>query len=76
MRGRLYLARAPRFLLPGFLFDLFPHKWTDPDYLPHLRTYEGPYVRAVRDNPDEFVRDRFRLYHYLKTHPAAAGSDA
>ena len=71
MRGRLYLADAPRVLLPGFLFDLFPHKWTDPDYLPHLRVYDGPHVKAVRDNPGEFVRDRFRLYDYLMAHPPA-----
>ena len=49
-----------------FVFDLFPHKWTDPDYLPHLRTYEGPFVKAVTDDPDEFVRDKFKLYHHLK----------
>jgi glycosyltransferase involved in cell wall biosynthesis len=76
MRGRLYFARAPRFLLPSFLFNLFPHRWTDPDYLPYLRLYEGPHVKAVRDNPDEFVRDRFRLYDYLKKHPSAPGPAA
>ena len=65
MRGRLYLARAPKFLIPSFVFDLFPHKWTDPDYLPHLRTYEGPFIKAVTDDPDEFVRDRFKLYKHL-----------
>jgi hypothetical protein len=65
MRGRLYLARAPRFLIPSFVFDLVPHKWTDPDYLPHLRTYDGPFIRAVTDDPDEFVRDRFKLYKHL-----------
>ena len=65
MRGRLYLARAPKFLIPSFVFDLFPHKWTDPDYLPHLRTYDGPFIKAVTDDPDEFVRDRFKLYKHL-----------
>ena len=66
MRGRLYLTAAPKFLLPSVLFDLFPHDWADPAYLPDLRTYEGPFVKAVRDNPTEFVRDRFRLYERLK----------
>ena len=65
MRGRLYLARAPKFLIPSFVFDLFPHKWTDPDYLPYLRTYDGPFIKAVTDDPDEFVRDRFKLYKHL-----------
>jgi len=71
MRGKLYNAPPPRFRLPAFLFDLFPHKWADPDFLPHLRVYDGPYIRAVRDNPGEFVRDKFRLYDYLKAHPPA-----
>ncbi len=74
MRGRLYLSAAPKFLLPSWLFDLFPHNWADPAYLPDLRTYEGPFVKAVRDNPTEFVRDRFRLYEYLKKHPQGAGA--
>jgi glycosyltransferase involved in cell wall biosynthesis len=52
--------------LPGFLFDLFPHNWLDQDILGHLKIYEGPFVRAVRDNPSEFVRDEFRLYEALR----------
>ena len=62
-------------ILPSFLFDLFPHDWADPAYLPDLRTYEGPFVKAVRDNPDEFVRDGFKLYEYLKARaPVGSGS--
>jgi glycosyltransferase involved in cell wall biosynthesis len=53
--------------LPSFVFDLFPHKWKDPDVLDNLAIYEGPYIRAVRDNPDEFVRDDFAIYRYLKS---------
>jgi glycosyltransferase involved in cell wall biosynthesis len=56
-----------RFQFPAFLFNLFPHKWKDPDYLDKLEIYEGPYVKAVRDNPKEFVRDGFQLYEYLKS---------
>lgn len=65
MRGRLYLAKTPKFLLPSFLFDLLPHQWMDADYLPYLNIYDGPFVQAVRDNPSEFVRDGFDLYKYL-----------
>jgi glycosyltransferase involved in cell wall biosynthesis len=51
--------------LPAFLFDLRPHNWMDTQYLRDLARYEGPYIRAVRENPDEFVRDEFALYQYL-----------
>jgi hypothetical protein len=51
--------------MPGLLFDLMPHRWEDEDFLQHLERYDGPYVKAVRDNPDEFVRDQFRLLDIL-----------
>jgi glycosyltransferase involved in cell wall biosynthesis len=50
--------------LPTFLFDWCPHNWKDPLYLSDLALYQGPYIRAVQDNPDEFVRDNFELYNY------------
>jgi len=65
MRGRLYNAPPPRFRLPSFLFKLFPHDWKDPDFLPHLRLYEGPYIQAVRDDPAEFTRDGMQLFDHL-----------
>lgn len=52
--------------LPSFFYNLFPHNWKDPMFLANLAIYEGPYIQAVRDNPDEFVRDGFALYEYLK----------
>ena len=55
------------FQYPAFLFNLFPHNWKDVDFLDKLEIYEGPYVKAVRDNPKEFVRDGFQLYEYLKS---------
>ncbi len=56
--------------LPGFVFNMFPHKWDDPDVEGKLATYEGPYIQAVRDDPDEFVRDGFTMYDKLKRAPA------
>ena len=53
-------------LLPGFLFDLMPHRWADPEILPHLHKYDGPFIQAVRDNPAEFVRDKFALLRALE----------
>jgi hypothetical protein len=50
---------------PGFLYDLMPHSWEDKDFLDDLALYEGPYVQAVRNNPDEFVRDQFALLEVL-----------
>jgi glycosyltransferase involved in cell wall biosynthesis len=58
--------------MPGFVFNMFPHKWLDADMLPHLHIYDGPFVKAVRDNPSEFVRDRFRLYEELQARASAA----
>jgi len=52
--------------VPGFVFNWLPHKWFDQDFMTHLKLYEGPFVAAVRSNPDEFVRDDFSLYEALK----------
>ncbi len=52
--------------VPGKIFDLLPHKWDDPDLLPRMDVYEGPYIQAVREDPDEFVRDEFQIYELLK----------
>lgn len=46
---------------PGFVFDLMPHKWGDPDFLGDLAIYEGEPIQAVKEDPDEFVRDQFQL---------------
>lgn len=72
MRGRLYNAPPPRFQLPSWLFNLFPHNWLDPDFLPALAVYTGRHTRTVLDDPDEFTRDRMRLYHHLKGRETAA----
>jgi hypothetical protein len=77
MRGLLYNAPPPRFRLPSWLFNLFPHNWLDPDFLPTLALYTGQHTQTVLDDPDEFTRDRMQLYHHLKaTAPApAAGAE-
>jgi len=50
---------------PGLLFDMFPHQWDDEDFLSMMELYEGPLIKAVKENPSEFVRDNF-LVHKLK----------
>jgi glycosyltransferase involved in cell wall biosynthesis len=52
--------------VPGFMFDMFPHRWDDPDMLPLLETWEGPVMQTVRDDPAEFTRDDMWLYEQLK----------
>ena len=52
--------------IPGFVFNMFPHRWDDKDFLENLAVYEGPHIKAVRDDPDEFTRDEFWLYEHLK----------
>jgi len=65
VQGKLY-GRGRSVRLPGFMFELFPHDWKDVDFLSNLEAYEGPYVKAVRENPSEFVRDDFQMYDYLR----------
>jgi len=50
---------------PRVLFDLLPHKWMDTDFAESLEVYEGPYIKAVREDPAEFVRDDFQTYNAL-----------
>jgi hypothetical protein len=49
------------------MFDIFPHRWDDPDVLPLLDTWDGPVMQTVRDDPGEFTRDDMWLYEKLKT---------
>lgn len=56
--------------IPGLAFDLKPHDWFDPDFLKHLKVYDGPYIAAVRQHPDEFVRDDFALHRWLTSQRA------
>jgi glycosyltransferase involved in cell wall biosynthesis len=66
LQGSLHTNRRKWFSVPSFLFDWWPHDWRDPAFVDDLALYEGPYLQAVRDNPDEFVRDRFVLYEHLR----------
>lgn len=63
--SRIYSPGRWRIPLPAFMYTMFPHSWKDTDFLDGLAVYDGPHVKAVRDNPAEFVRDDFELYHYL-----------
>jgi glycosyltransferase involved in cell wall biosynthesis len=58
--------------LPSFVFNMFPHKWDDLDFVDKLAVYDGPYIDAVRADPDEFVRDDMWLYNHLKNERRAA----
>jgi glycosyltransferase involved in cell wall biosynthesis len=53
----------------GLIFDLFPYNWFSKEYISELAMYEGPVVKAVKEDPKEFVRDNFALYDFLSTHP-------
>jgi len=80
-QGRFRGGRSIRFQPPQFVFNLFPHKWADPDFLPYLTVYDGPLINAVRDNPTRFVRDNYELLRllapgkdHLRVAPAGASS--
>lgn len=64
--GRFRSGRSIRLRPPSVVFDLFPHTWKDPHFLEGLRTYDGPFVRAVRDSPHAFTKDAMQLYEWLK----------
>jgi glycosyltransferase involved in cell wall biosynthesis len=65
-QARQHNAQHPRWdFVPGFVFDWFPYRWEDPEVLPHLHLYEGQLIKAVRENPSEFVRDNFRLLDFV-----------
>lgn len=51
---------------PGFVFDMFPHRWDDPDLLPRLQVYDGPFIGEVMRDPAEFTRDDMWLYRHLQ----------
>jgi glycosyltransferase involved in cell wall biosynthesis len=66
VQAKQHKMERPRWdRVPGFLFDMFPHKWDDPDIIDRLAIYEGPYIAAVRDDPGEFIRDGLFTYRYL-----------
>jgi glycosyltransferase involved in cell wall biosynthesis len=60
-------AENPRWdTMPAVLFDMLPHRWSDKEFLPLLDIYDGPFLKAVRDDPAEFTRDDMWLHEYLK----------
>jgi hypothetical protein len=71
-QARQHDAKRPAWnKIPGLVFDLFPHRWDDPDFLDDLAIYGGPYIQAVRDDPAEFTRDDSWLYEQLLAAPGA-----
>jgi glycosyltransferase involved in cell wall biosynthesis len=68
--NRIYRQRKKRDWAPGFLFNLMPHDWFDEEYLKDLAIYDGPLIKAVTGQPEEFVRDENALYHYLSRRKA------
>lgn len=58
--------------LPGFIYNILPHNWFDQDFIDDLAIYNGPYVSAVLNEPEEFVRDGYKLLRYLEKRRTAA----
>jgi glycosyltransferase involved in cell wall biosynthesis len=67
-RSQNAIYRTSRFAvpLPSFVFDLFPHRWNDPGFFEDLDVYDGPFIRAVLENPREFVRDGLQTYEEVR----------
>lgn len=69
IEDKILAAKPSKDYIPGAVYDLAPHDWMDPAFLDGLALHDGPYVRAVREEPDEFVRDDFKLAAYLAARP-------
>lgn len=65
-QGRAVTGRSTWLRPPKWLFNVLPHDWRDPQFLPDLALYEGPDIRAVREDPAEFTRDRMQLAEFLR----------
>jgi Glycosyl transferase family 2 len=63
--GRFRTGRSIKLQPPRFVFDLFPQRWDDPDFFGDLAIYDGPFIKAVRDDPDRFARDKYFTYRLL-----------
>ena len=67
-QGRVYgTMRIP---IPGFVFRWLPHRWEDADFMDDLKVHDGPFIRAVTEDPREFVRDEFRTYDAVRKRDA------
>jgi glycosyltransferase involved in cell wall biosynthesis len=73
-QGKVY--GTGRFPLPRMLFNWLPHNWDDPDFSPHLAIYEREPIKAVRDDPDEFVRDAFETLRLVQQRADVATAPA
>ena len=74
-QNAIYSKGRWRLPIPGFMFDLFPHRWDDPAFFGDLAIYDGPYIRPVMDDPDEFVRDGLSTYEALRSHAARSAPE-
>jgi glycosyltransferase involved in cell wall biosynthesis len=65
-QAKQHRAKNPQWdWVPGFVFNLLPHDWKDPDFLADMSVYDGPLIQAVRDQPEEFIRDNMKLLKLL-----------
>jgi glycosyltransferase involved in cell wall biosynthesis len=76
LQGNLHNAKRKWLRVPSFVFNWFPHNWLDPQFLPDLAVHEGPFLKVVRDNRSEFVRDGFKVYDHLTRGERCAASPA
>jgi hypothetical protein len=68
LQGRAQTGRSTWLRPPRWIFKVFPHNWKDPQFIADLAVYNGPYVRAVADDPAEFTRDNMMLLRFLEEH--------
>ncbi len=66
LQGCFRTNRSVRIRPPQWVFDLFPMKWVDAEFMKYMKVYDGPFVQAVRDNPRRFCRDDYELLRAIE----------
>ena len=67
IQGRAISGKKVGWVPPDYVFKIFPHDWRDPQFFKDLRVFNGPYIKCVRDDPAEFIRDRGKLVNYVNS---------
>ncbi len=76
LQGRFRAGRSITIKPPQWVFDLFPQKWEDEQFLPYLAIYDGSLVKAVRENPKRFARDNYEMLRVLTERQARTSAPA
>jgi hypothetical protein len=64
-------GKRTRFAPPMLMFRIFAHNWRDTEFFPDLAIYPGPDILAVKQDPEEFIRDNMVLVKAIESRRVA-----